>query len=522
MQAPLKNNILFSDQTEKENKEMLTMEQVYRIRNLKKFEGKSLRKIAEITGRDFATVKKYVEKENFNLELRPKQQRSSKLSPYRDVVIKWLEDDLKAPHKQRHTAKRVYDRLKELYPEFNASDRAVRDWVAKLRKELNVVNEGSIPLDHPPGEAQVDFGEARFIENGVTYDGQYLNISFPYSNAGYTQLFKSTNQECLLEGMKTIFEHIGGVPTVIWFDNMSTAVKKIKEHGERDLTKGFMRFMMHYGFNSNFCNPNSGNEKGSVEAKVGYHRRNLFVPIPEFNDLKEYNKELLKSLDKDMERQHYKGIGLIKDLFAEDKNEFFKLPEVAFEVYRHEFAKADNYGKVKFETKIYSTSPSLAGTQVMIKVGAYDLEILDSDHNLIVRHSRLYGEAKESMIWIPYLELMAKRPTALKYTGLFNQLPLTLRTFLEDCDYELKKQTLRVFARMVQDTDIDRALNALEEGIKYGIRDADGLWATYCRLTSGNLPEVDISLPSSVPKLDIYTPNMAEYDQLIASGRLES
>lgn len=499
---------------------MLTMEQVYRIRNLKKFEGKSLRKISEITGHDFATVKKYVEKENFNLELRPKQKRSGKLSPYRDVVIKWLQDDEKAPHKQRHTARRVYDRLKELYTDFDASDRAVRDFVAKLKREIEIVNKGSIPLDHPPGEAQVDFGEARFIENGVTYDGQYLNISFPYSNAGYTQLFKSANQECLLEGMKAILEHIGSVPTAIWFDNMSTAVQKIKEHGERDLTKGFMRFMMHYGFNSNFCNPNSGNEKGSVEAKVGYHRRNLFVPIPEFNDLKEYNKQLLKRLDKDMDRQHYKGLGLIRELFMEDKKEFFKLPEAEFEVYRHEFAKADNYGKIKFETKIYSTSPAMAGNQVLIKAGAYNLDILDNDHNLIVRHNRLYGEQKESMIWIPYLELLAKRPTALKYTGLFNQLPLTLKSFLNNCDYELKKQTLRVFVRMTQDTDINTAINTLEEGIKCGIRDADGLWATYCRLTSGSLPEEDISLPNSVPKLDIYSPDMTAYDQLIASGGL--
>lgn len=521
MQAPLKNNNLFSDQTEKENEEMLTMEQIYRIRNLRKFEGKSLRKIAKITGYDFATVKKYVEKENFNIELRSKQQRSGKLSPYKDIVIKWLKDDEKAPYKQRHTSKRVYDRLNELYPEFNASERAVRYFVSGLRNELQIAKEGSIPLDHPPGEAQVDFGDARFIENGVTYDGQYLNISFPYSNAGYTQLFKSANQECLLEGMKSIFEHIGGVPTAIWFDNMSTAVQKIKAHGERDLTKGFMRFMMHYGFNSNFCNPNSGNEKGSVEAKVGYHRRNLFVPIPEFNDLKEYNKQLFKRLDNDMDRQHYKGIGLIRELFAEDKAEFFKLPEVVFEVYRHEFVKADNYGKVKLETKTYSTSPSMAGAQAVLKVGAYDLEILDCDYRPIVKHSRLYGEQKESMIWTPYLELMAKRPTALKYTGLFNQLPLTLKAFLEDCDYELKKQTMQVFARMVGETDMDKAVDALEEGIRCGVRDADGLWATYCRLTSGSLPEADIDLPNSVPKLDTYSPDIAAYDQLIVTGGLK-
>ena len=284
------------------------MDQIYRIRYLRKFEGKSLRNIAKITGHDFETVKKYAEKDNFNIEPKTKQKRQGKLAPYEDIVRDWLRKDMDAPYKQRHTARRVFDRLKEGYPEFDASDRSVRTLVAKLKEELNLQKEGSLPLEHPPGEAQVDFGSATFIENGVEYEGNYLNISFPYSNGGYTQLFKAENQECLLEGLKSIFEHIGGVPTAIWFDNMSTAVKKIKAHGERDLTQGFLRFMMHYGFQSNFCNPNSGNEKGSVENKVGYHRRNLFVPIPEFKDLEEYNKQLLLELDKDMEREHYKEL----------------------------------------------------------------------------------------------------------------------------------------------------------------------------------------------------------------------
>jgi transposase len=112
---------------------MLTMEQVYRIRNMKKFEGKSLRKISQITGHDFETVKKYIEKDDFNLAIRPKQRRKSKLSPYRSIVTAWLIKDKQAPHKQQHSARRVYDRLKEMYgDEFNASERAVRKFVADI------------------------------------------------------------------------------------------------------------------------------------------------------------------------------------------------------------------------------------------------------------------------------------------------------------------------------------------------------------------------------------------------------
>jgi len=500
---------------------MLTMEQVYRIRNMRKFEGKSFRKISEITGHDFSTVKKYAEKEDFNHEITPKRHREGKLSPYHSIVSKWLTDDKKAPHKQQHTARRVYDRLKELYPEFDASDRSVRKFVAGLRKELQSTQDGFLPLEHPPGEAQADFGAARFIENGITYDGYYFNLSYPHSNAGYTQLFKSANQECLLEGMQTIFEYIGGVPTAIWFDNMSTVVKKIKEYGERDVTKGFLRFEMHYGFQSNFCNPNSGHEKGSVENKVGYHRRNLFVPIPEFNDLKEFNKELLRKCDRDMDRMHYKGYGIIKDLFKEDKAEFFKPPKVPFEVYLHQFAKADNYGKVKFDSRIYSTSPNMAGHQVIVKAGAYDIEILDSDCNPIVKHKRLYGEEKESMYWIPYLELMSKRPTALKYTGLFNQLPDILKDYLSSCDYESKKQALKLFKKMTEQTNMDTAIAAFEEGLKYGVSDVDSIWITYCRLTFGTLPEPEIELPAKVPELKKYIPDINIYDKLIAPGGLQ-
>jgi len=498
---------------------MLTMEQIYRIKNLKRFEGKSLRKIAQITGHDFQTVKKYAEKEDFNQKLRPKQKRKGKLSPYKNIVTTWLVNDQQAPHKQQHTAKRVFDRLKEIYrDEFDASERAVRKFVADIKRELQISTDGYLPLEHPPGEAQADFGEARFIENGITYDGCYFTISYPYSNGGHTQLFKSANQECLLQGMKEIFEHIGGVPTAIWFDNMSTVVKKIKDYGERDLTQGFLRFMLHYGFNSNFCNPNSGNEKGSVENKVGYHRRNLFVPVPEFKDLKEYNQELLLKCDHDMNRMHYKEYGLIKDLFREDKQEFFTLPKVPFEVFRHEFLKADKYGKVKFEGRSYSTSPNMAGRQVMIKAGAYDIEILDTDCNYIISHRRLYGEEKESMNWIPYLELMSKRPTALKYTGLYHQLPPILKEYLDKSSYEEKKQALKLFNEITAVSGFDTAIAAFEEGINLGVGDRDSIWAIYCRLTTGSLPEPEVTLPETVPELKKYVPDIKMYDELISGG----
>ena len=126
----------------------------------------------------------------------------------------------------------------------------------------------------------------------------------------------------------------------------------------------------------------------------------------------------------------------------------------------------------------------MAGRQVTIKAGAYDVEILDEDYNHIITHRRLYGDKKESMEWIPYLELMSRRPTALKYTGLYNQLPQILKEYLDQSDYEGKKQALKLFTKMAIATGLDSAIEAFEEGIRLGVNDLDSIWATYCRLSS--------------------------------------
>ncbi|WP_418790354.1 IS21 family transposase [Phosphitispora sp. TUW77] len=497
---------------------MLTMEQVHNIKYLFKFKGKTLRGIARETGHHFNTVKKYVEKENFNLEHNPGKLRVRKLAPYIDLIDSWLEADLHAKPKQRHTAQRVFDRLKEQFPDFDISDRSVRAYVSKRKKGIGLTQEGHLPLEHPPGEAQIDFGAAQFIEKGVLYDGHYLNLSFPYSNGGYLQLFKSENQECLLEGLKTIFEHIGKVPTHAWLDNASTTVSKIRKNGERDITKGFARFMLHYGFQSNFCNPDSGHEKGHVEGKVGYHRRNFLVPIPEFDDLKKFNKILLEKCDADMNRKHYQKPHLICALFAEDKAAMDKLPEVPFEVYRLEPVKVDKYGKVRYENKLYSSSPEYAGKNLWLKVGAYDVEVMNQEYRTVVQHPRLYGQQNESMIWGPYLKLMVRRPAALKYTGFFKQLPSTIQDYFDKCDYTEKRNSLKILLTMLQTADMAAAEAAFAESCRRETINSDSLLAIHNRLNT-YLPEDNFQNTAfKLPEVQKYSTNFRAYDLLLKGG----
>lgn len=192
---------------------------------------------------------------------------------------------------------RIYHRLCDEHG-FTGCYSTVKKYVRKKKYVMKTLSAGYLPLEHPKGWGQVDFGlaEGEWAATGERFPFYALTISFPGSNNGVTQAFPSQNQECLLEGMKRIFEHIGGVPPRLRFDNMTTAVAQVLKDGERVLTDGFTRFMLHYRFQADFCNPASGNEKGNVENKVGYSRRNAFVPVPVITSFEEFNEQLMRQV----------------------------------------------------------------------------------------------------------------------------------------------------------------------------------------------------------------------------------
>ena len=250
---------------------MLTMTQLHNIRKLYFEEGNNISEIARITGSDRKTVRMSLDKDDWNSSVPMLEQEASypKLDQHKPEIDSWLTEDKKAKRKQRHTAQRVFDRLKEKYKDgFKCSYRTVAGYVAQKKKEIFGKNIGHLPLEHIPGEAQVDFGDAEFYENGKLHGGKYLNLSFPFSNKGYLQLFRGENQECLFEGLKAIFEHVGGVPHRLWFDNASTVVTKVLKDGDRKLTDAFLRFMEHYRFEGAFCNLNAGKEKGNGKYMI--------------------------------------------------------------------------------------------------------------------------------------------------------------------------------------------------------------------------------------------------------------
>jgi len=498
------------------------MAQVNSIREMYFEKGLNFAEIARATGFDVKTVKKYIQMEDFNVPTPEPKQRVSKLDKYKQDIDNWLEKDKQERKKQRHTAKRVFERLRDEYPDFDCSYRLVAAYVAEKKKDLYNSKHFYLPLEHSPGGAQVDFGEADFYEGNVRCHGHYLNLSFPYSNAGYLQLFKGENLQCLEEGLKNIFEHIGGVPEQLSFDNLKPAVKKILKHGERKITESFLRFKNHYGFNTFFCNPASGHEKGHVENKVGYHRRNLLVPIPQIDDLKTFNQELLKRCDQDMQRPHYLKEISIDKLFVEDKKALRPLPAVAFDTSEVKSVRTNSYAKFTLNKGLhtYSTAPRYANSELFVRLTAYDVIVLDENYREIQRHPRLYGDRPQEQIdWLPYLTQLSRRPRALKYTGVYTMLPQAVQEFLDTCDLPTKKEALKVLARLSQDNGFEKATEALQTAFMYGAKDADSILAVFNRLNSQILDIDPLALTISVPEIPSIKPNVNHYDHLFLAGR---
>lgn len=507
---------------------MFTMDQIHLIRELYYGQGKNLSEIAAAVGCDWRTARKYVDMEDFSPRKQDPQgsePHSSKLDPYKPLIDKWLADDKKAPRKQRHTAKRIYDRLQEETEGFDASYRLVADYVSARKKELNLCREpGSIPLCHRPGEAQADFGFADFYENGRYHkNGKYLVLSFPYSNGAYLQLNYGENLECLLEGLQAMFEYIGGVPTEIWFDNTSTIITRIIKNGGREVTKRFQLFAEHYRFHPVFMNPGSGNEKGNVENKVGYLRRNELVPVPEFPNLRDKNRELLESCDRDMDREHYDKEGSIHDLFREDREALLPLPPVRFDTAQYTSALTDRYGKFTLDSGAhrYSVSPAFSGERVNLKITSSEVLVMDSDMHEIVRHRRLYSQDEtESMDWLPYLKYIARRPRSLRNSGIYDMMPESMRNYLDLCPNSERGKILKVLADLTDRTGFDSAVRTVGQAIRYHAADPDSLENLYRRIYS-DVPELPpLEGDQSIPALKVINGNtdLSALDRLLQEG----
>lgn len=437
---------------------MISMSKVHSIRQMR-MAGESIAQISRTLEVSRDTVYKYLAAEDLSPEPPKRKAPASILDEHRDVIIGWLEEDSKNWRKQRHTARRIWQRFRDEHGA-TAAESTVRHYVCRLKRELKIQDEAYLDLVWAPGIAQADFGEDDFYVRGTKKRMSYFVLTFPFSNVGLAQVFPGENAECVCQALKDIFEYIGGVPTRIVFDNATGVGRRI---GEKIRTaKLFGAFATHHGFAFSFCNPDSGHEKGNVENKVGTIRRNLFVPTPAFDSGIRYSKTLLDRSLALSDKPHWIKGEAEDSLFIEDRFALLGLPEHPFDVVRHEYRRADKLGRIRMGSKhLYSTSPEFAGEEGVVAIRARTITVSDGGGTTIAYHERAYGDAPtDTTDPASQLALLARKPGGWRESRVRSALDEDLRDYMDGLGKEELKAELRLMRDVASNSGWQRMASA--------------------------------------------------------------
>lgn len=324
-----------------------------------------------------------------------------------------LEADKKAPRKQRHTAHRIWERIREEKPECQICERAVRQYVHLRKITLGIaIHETFVPQSYDWGiEAQVDWYEAYADLSGERTKLQVFSMRSMASGAAFHCAFVHATQQAFLEAHELAFAYYNGVFQRLRYDNLGSAVKKILRGQRREETSRFIAFRSHWRYASEFCTPGEGHEKGGVEGEVGYFRRNHWVPVPTATDLKDLNSQLLAACQQDEHRRiagREQTIGA--DMIVEREHLLPVAPE-GMDLAQTSFPTVNSLGCARVLTNAYSV-PLKAGTQVHAKAYASTVELWH-DGRCIARHERCYSRQQQVLDLEHYLDVLYRKPGAL-------------------------------------------------------------------------------------------------------------
>jgi transposase len=375
--------------------------------------GKSKRQVQRETGLAWKTLEKILTHSSPPGYRRTRPYPKPKLGPYLDRIARIIEADRDVPRKQRHTAKRIYERIRDegyqgRYTQVKAAVRAIK----RTKREV------FFPLIHHPGEAQVDLGEALVKEAGVLRRIAFFVMVLPHSDAIYVQVFDHECMEVWWEGHLRAFEFFGGVPWRITADNASPLVAKVIGPHERELTAGFLQFKSHYLFDTHFCRVRRANEKGVAENMVRYSRQNFLVPVPQVASLEELNRLLEERCRRELSRKLRGKTKTKGELLEEDKAAFLELPAARFDACRKRSTCASSMSLVRFERNDYSVPVRHAYQPVVVKGYVDRVEIFRNGER-IARHGRLWTRGDASYDPLHYLELLERKPGALDHARPF-------------------------------------------------------------------------------------------------------
>ena len=514
------------------------MEQFEGIRRDRRDEQLSIRALARRHGVHRRTVRAALADPTPPARKAP-QRQAPVLGRHEATVRAWLTEDLDAPRKQRHTARRVWQRLVEEQGAVVAES-TVRARVAELKVEVGLARrEVTVPQTHGPGEeAEVDFGEFRAVVGGVVLRLWMFVLRLSHSGKAVHIAYANQAQESFLDGHVKAFAALGGVPVgMVRYDNLKPAVLTCALGRERFENPRFIALRSHYGFDSFFCRPGieGAHEKGGVEGEVGRFRRRHLTPVPHLPSLAALNEAMAAHDATDDARRIAARVETVGDAFARELPLLNPLPDTEFDASMALSCRVDAKARICVRQSYYSVPASYAGRRVQVRLGAASVTVLDGPR-VIAEHVRSLHKGSEDLVLDHYLEVLVRKPGALAgATALAGARAAGSFTPAHQAFWDAARRTLGdrdgtralVGALLLHRTLPAAALaHAMDEAVSTGRFEADLLAVTARAHLAAQSP---IPAPVSLPQTPTPqatpsrpAPSLAGYDQLLPHSPMQA
>jgi transposase len=439
-----------------------------------------------------------------------------KLDGFTEIIDAWLAEDQGRNRKQRHTAKRVLERLRDEHG-FSGGYTIVKDYIRARERRGR---EMFVPLSHPPGHAQADFGEAMAIIGGVEQKAHFFAFDLPHSDACFVRAYPAATSEAWVDGHVHAFTFFGRVPMSVLYDNDRCLVASILPDGTRKRAKLFSGFLSHYLIRDRYGRPGKGNDKGGVEGLVGYARRNFMVPVPRFASWDEFNawlEERCRRRQADTLRGHGETIGqrLDRDLEA-----MADLPAAPFDACDQTSGRVSSQALVRYKTNDYSVPVAYGHRDVWLR-GYVDRVVIGCRGEIIARHPRSYD--REDMVFDPihYLPLLEKKINALDQAAPLAEWDLppefqTLRRLMEARMLKAGRREYVQVLRLLETFDLDDLHVAVRTALRMGTIGFDAIKHLVLCQIEKRPPKLDLDVYPYLPRANVETTSAASYMCLIA------
>ena len=442
--------------------------------------------------------------------------RRPKLDGFTEIIDQWLREDLGQRAKQRHTAKRVFERLRDEHA-FMGGYTIVKDYIREHRRRGR---EMFVPLHHPPGHAQADFGEATVVIGGIERTAHFFAFDLPHSDASFVRAYPAATAEAWVDGHVHAFAFFGRVPQSVLYDNDRCLVARILPDGTRKRARLFSGFLSHYLIRDRYGRPGKGNDKGAVEGLVGWARRTFMVPLPRFASWEDFNAWLETQCRKrqaEILRGHAETIG---ERLARDLEAMADLPPAPFEACDQATGRVSSQALVRYKTNDYSVPVAYGHRDVWVR-GYVDRVVIGCGGDIVARHPRCYD--REDMVFDPvhYLPLLEKKIGALDQAAPLDGWGLpaefqTLRRLMEARMIKAGRREYVQVLRLLETFELDDLHAAVKTALRMGAVGFDAIKHLVLCQVEKRPPKLDLDVYPYLPRATVARTSAASYMCLVS------